>query len=644
MEVLKSKGKIFNIVHKKTIHNNTRYNSPVFQNYSLINDDNSHKKNLDSKISRYNQIMNRSNTTISKKKVEIFKDKLLNFTHKKLFNSKPSNINSENSKIINYIKRKITYEPIKTKIISKRNNNEKFLNKFKNKGRVLEKLSLKNLINSSENILKNKNYSINNNTIYYNKNNNNSSINKKFYSSKYFISLDNILSNTINKNHKKGKLNSLEKEKNLKVRFSQKKINRIQFQIIKRKKENSKKVLDNNFKTKINLDKNKKNYRFNERKENKIKSQNDTKIMGKISQSSSIINDNGKRLSYINHINKKIDKNDKIINLSKHNFSQYKTKNDINCNKDYFNLKFDEELNGEKILCENNSTNDKSLKTKTNSNRKKTTPNIIINKFNECKKKKFKYKKKLENDWLITYELDVGKEQNNKINGIKINNFDVKKPQEQNLKFAIIKEEKDSEISCSHASKIIIGRIDGYKDIIETDIQNREKNTYSKCFKNSINKNFGNSKNEKRICGIFPKKVKKKITNLSTLLKKECEPINFNEYNFYDSFSNNLDGISSTITNNIIGDKKLENLNIICNSIDNINSKNNRDFNNISFLIKADKSIEDISKIVNQSITNDNNKEIISNNDINYNNKIDKENKIEKKDKLEEINNICEIF
>ena len=138
--------------------------------------------------------------------------------------------------------------------------------------------------------------------------------------------------------------------------------------------------------------------------------------------------------------------------------------------------------------------------------------------------------------------------------------------------------------------------------------------------------------------------MKKKITNLSTLLKKECEPINFNEYNFYDSFSNNLDGISSTITNNIIGDKKLENLNIICNSIDNINSKNNRDSNNISFLIKADKSIEDISKIVNQSITNDNNKEIISNNDINYNNKIDKENKIEKKDKLEEINNICEIF
>ena len=43
-------------------------------------------------------------------------------------------------------------------------------------------------------------------------------------------------------------------------------------------------------------------------------------------------------------------------------------------------------------------------------------------------------------------------------------------------------------------SKIKIGNIDGYKDIIERDIKNNE-NTLSKCFNNLINKKTNLFKN-----------------------------------------------------------------------------------------------------------------------------------------------------
>ena len=245
MEEIKIRKKTSNIFKKKTIYNRIKlYNSPIFpkkrfKNYILINDDIPEKKNkksFDSKVSKYNKSMNHTNTTISKKKVNIFKDKDLNFTQKKLINAKFPYSTNENSKKISYIKKKITYQPINTKIISKKNSNNSILNIFKKKNKILSKFSIKNIINSSGNVLNNKNNSSNShyeNKIYLNKNDNSSS-NKKFYSSRFSISLDNILSKTKNKNQNqiKGKKNSLEKPKKskiLKEKLSGNKINKTKF-------------------------------------------------------------------------------------------------------------------------------------------------------------------------------------------------------------------------------------------------------------------------------------------------------------------------------------------------------------------------------------------------------------------------------
>ena len=113
--------------------------------------------------------------------------------------------------------------------------------------------------------------------------------------------------------------------------------------------------------------------------------------------------------------------------------------------------------------------------------------------------------------------------------------------------------------------------------------------------------------------------------------------------------TNNIDGISSTITNNILNEKKLESININYKNPDNNNkSKKNRNFNSISFHINTDKSIEDISKIINHSIIKDNNLEILPKNDnknSNYTSKLlCNQNKIVSKEEIEDLNNTCKFF
>ena len=68
---------------------------------------------------------------------------------------------------------------------------------------------------------------------------------------------------------------------------------------------------------------------------------------------------------------------------------------------------------------------------------------------------------------------------NTGINSVKTNNFIINKPKEENLKYSFIKEflddnEEQTEISPSQISKIIIGQIEGYKDIMDED-KNKSK-------------------------------------------------------------------------------------------------------------------------------------------------------------------------
>ena len=100
------------------------------------------------------------------------------------------------------------------------------------------------------------------------------------------------------------------------------------------------------------------------------------------------------------------------------------------------------------------------------------------------------------------------------INEIKINKFDINKPNEQNMKYTNVKEsieeEKEESNKQLHLSRIIIGEIDEYKDIIEKDrindllIKNKKKiyfkkDDYNKKIKKEKEMQFNDSETEKSI-------------------------------------------------------------------------------------------------------------------------------------------------
>ena len=153
-------------------------------------------------------------------------------------------------------------------------------------------------------------------------------------------------------------------------------------------------------------------------------------------------------------------------------------------------------------------------------------------------------------------------------------------------------------MSVSRASKVIIGKIDGYKDIIETDKKNNHFKYNTNLYNKTLNKlNLVNTFKNKNI------EINKKI------IKKEIDSITFNEDEFSLNFnlSNNLDGLSSTNTNNIknnfIGKNNYEynnDSNYLKINKKIVNRKKN--ISNISFSINSEKSITDFSKIINYNI------------------------------------------
>ena len=273
-----------------------------------------------------------------------------------------------------------------------------------------------------------------------------------------------------------------------------------------------------------------------------------------------------------------------------------------------FNSK-DNSNNNSKLISDNISTYYKSLNSKNyfNSSRKKKesknmTPDINMrkknnkrNKINSCKNTEREISYKL-------FEFRLENEKNEKINGVKINNFDVNKPKEENLKFAFTKEEKDSELSVSCASKVIIGKIDGYKDIIETDKKNN--NEHFICNTNILKKKF-DFNSVKNI------KINKKIIN------DDNDSITFNE----DEFSDNInleDLLSSTNTNNKINGNLMEKNNYdynkdsyylrISEKFEN-NKNNKKNFDIMSFSINSEKDNKVTTKKDNLNIIKVDNKE-----------------------------------
>ena len=591
-----------------------------------------------------------------KKKYEKNKNGEINLIRKKNANLKSSYFQNENNKIINYIRKKITYQSFHS-IFPKTNSINYIYNSNNSKTSIIRNYTNKNKINSTGNSLnKNKEIKkIGNDTdrIKIDIENKKSFVNKRkfFYSSKLSFSLDSILSKTLNKKQKKKKQKSFEKSKS--KNLSQKKsiyksnlkVNKTQKNILKTDtaQEKTKIIFNNKLQhSKINLEKNRKKYRHYIQKKGKVKSTNLTEIINHIKKTN-ILNNNTINEKSKNKDNSKKNKNINYFDLSK------EKRDYLNNSKELSDILIDEccnAFNNQKFLGENNSTNDKSLNNrKEETNKKKIkTPNIIMNKYKTYGKSKVFNNIIKDNDSFSTNEFDLGNEQINKINGVRINDFSIKKPKEENLKFTFMKNEKESEVSFSHPSKIIIGNIDGYKDIIETDKKNEQKSKLTKCFNNLMIKKTNLFKGankigkEKDMVEFFMNGEKKKNSNLSTLLKKESEPIAFNEFNFWDSFNmtNNIDGISSTITNNMINERKEENM----------NRNINYNFNKASF-INTEKSVEEFSKIVGYNFVNGNNFDILTNSNNNNkcsNKNILKESKYNKKENSDDANNNCKIF
>ena len=199
----------------------------------------------------------------------------------------------------------------------------------------------------------------------------------------------------------------------------------------------------------------------------------------------------------------------------KNKFISNKTKINIR-NNSIFDNKFQYKYDNLEI-CKNvdivkynkiNITNDKKLniknkinKNKTNIIPKKTLKNLEKLNLEEKKKKELKLikikKEKTINNYIqekniknniekndIEEFLDIGTEHKNVINKIRQNNFDVNKPKENNMKYTLLKEFENEEdnlnINKSQIEKIVIGRIDSYKDIIETDELNKSFKLRSK--------------------------------------------------------------------------------------------------------------------------------------------------------------------
>ena len=236
-----------------------------------------------------------------------------------------------------------------------------------------------------------------------------------------------------------------------------------------------------------------------------------------------------------------------------------------------------------------------------------------------------KINKKEENNINIEdngYQFITENEQgvNNGINSVKTNNFIINKPKEENLKFSSIKEylndnEEATEISPSQISKIIIGQIEGYKDIMDED-KNININDKSKTILELLSKysfSFMNNNNKPSI---------ENNSNLTFL--EENSDINLNLTNSKNiSSDNNIPNLTNI--KNVEEDYDSEDLSIIFkNNIKSINTHSKVYLNKIIYN-KSNNKKSSKTNIHNNNIKNSmntNNTTISSGKNINKDNKI----------------------
>ena len=202
------------------------------------------------------------------------------------------------------------------------------------------------------------------------------------------------------------------------------------------------------------------------------------------------------------------------------------------------------------------------------------------------------------------------------INEIKINNFDVNKPNEQNMKYTMFKEfieeekENESNLNETNISKIIIGEIDGYKDIIEKDRINNSLNTNKKKFTKRDN-------NKKAL-----NKIKKENSNVPINdISSECEKVIINMINLEDDICNMSTNDFKHKKNKGRKDNTLKYYNLknkTCTNTES-NTNKNKNFDKIKMNMYSLKKNSNIEKILNVN-------KLIVKKYVKTSNKINKEN------------------
>ena len=228
-----------------------------------------------------------------------------------------------------------------------------------------------------------------------------------------------------------------------------------------------------------------------------------------------------------------------------------------------------------------------------------------------------------DNVYLFVTENEQGV--NTGINSVKTNNFIINKPKEENLKYSSIKEflddnEEQTEISPSQISKIIIGQIDGYKDIIDDDKNINITNDKSKSILELLSKfSFSYMKNNRQSI--------ENIDNLNLFeeyndLKGEISDCNLN-INMTNNSRNMTSDNMPNLTNikNVDEDCDSEDLSISVfkNNIKSINT-HSKDFLNKIFYNKSNSKNDIRHKNFVKNSMNTNNTTISSGNNINKDN------------------------
>ena len=192
-----------------------------------------------------------------------------------------------------------------------------------------------------------------------------------------------------------------------------------------------------------------------------------------------------------------------------------------------------------KIIPKKINGNKKVSHKNTNNLHYKTTVLKEEKKGNQEKKEK---KEEKEEKKEYNFILDIESEHEKSINKLKIEEYNINKPNEYKMKFSFYNEYKDDENDVNDKNKgkeFMIGKIEGYKDIIESDKNN---------FKNHINK-INKIKNK------LYKESEKKVKENNNLKNMEGFSIfndNFSEFNdlnilnnFYCKTNQNLENIEN---------------------------------------------------------------------------------------------------